>query len=121
MDSTRREVPTRDVWMEVHTPEDRIEGVVRVPANSRCRRIADLVWHADRGASGILHLANVTVYDKKTSSVRFRKNSLGINKQHVIYCFPVNQQAGEPHQVWDISESTGKAPMPPLSVPLNHN
>ncbi|MBI4057682.1 MAG: hypothetical protein HY399_09065 [Elusimicrobia bacterium] len=83
-----RETATRDIWVELWTNKERIEGIVRVPDNSRCRRIADLIWHADRGASGVLHLTKATVYDLKTEAVKFRKEVLGVNRQMVTFAAP---------------------------------
>ena len=117
-ETTQREVPTRDIWMEIYTPQERIEGAVRVPAHSRCRRIADLIWHADRGASGVLHLAQATVYDRKTSEIKFHKNSLGVNKSQVLFCFPMQRSAQENEPVWDIPEPASSLPKPPPPVNL---
>ncbi|MBI4052302.1 MAG: hypothetical protein HY400_07330 [Elusimicrobia bacterium] len=90
-----RESATRDIWVELRTNNERIEGIIRVPEDSRCRRIADLIWHADRGASGVLHLTKATVYDLKTEEVKFRKEILGINRQIVAFAAPLNGSAFE--------------------------
>ncbi|MBI4054888.1 MAG: hypothetical protein HY402_02005 [Elusimicrobia bacterium] len=97
---------TREVWVELRTPEERIEGMVKVPAHSRCRRISDFIWHADRGALGILHLANATVFNGQTNAVKFRKSALGVNKNQVIYFSLLNpEKEKDTQQVWDIQET----------------
>lgn len=80
---------TREVWIELRTASDRIEGIVRVPLTSRSRRIADVIKHADRDGSGILHLTKVTVFDLRTNAVKFHKRSLGVNRQSVIFAGPL--------------------------------
>lgn len=96
-----REMP-RDVWVELRTSTDRIEGLVRLPAQSKARRISDLLKVADRGESGVIHLMNVTVYDQATNAVKFRKRSLGVNKEMVIYASPLGAEEPALKKVFDI-------------------
>ena len=96
-----REMP-RDVWIELRTATDRIEGLVRLPAKSKARRISDLLKIADRGESGVLHLMNVTVYDQATNTVKFRKRSIGVNKELVIYASPLGAEEPMLKKIFDV-------------------
>ncbi|OGS04109.1 MAG: hypothetical protein A3G41_08230 [Elusimicrobia bacterium RIFCSPLOWO2_12_FULL_59_9] len=93
--------PTRDVWIELRTALHRIEGIVRVPSHTPCRRISDMIWHADRGASGILQLADAAVYGLDSNKVLFRKPILGVNKGSVLFVSPMAAES-EPSLVWEI-------------------
>ena len=76
---------TKDIWVELRTAGERIEGVVRVPKDARTRRISDILKLADRDQCGILHLLNVTVFDARSNAVRFHKRSMGINRDSVTF------------------------------------
>ncbi|MBI4425416.1 MAG: hypothetical protein HY554_16925, partial [Elusimicrobia bacterium] len=39
--------------------------------------------------SGILHLAQATVFDCRTNAVKFHKRSLGVSRQSVIFAAPL--------------------------------
>ena len=79
----------REVWIELRTSTERIEGVVRMKADARARRIADVLKQSDRDDSGVLHLVNATVFDTRTNQVKFHKRSLGVNRQQVTYASPI--------------------------------
>lgn len=96
-----REMP-RDVWIELRTATDRIEGVVRIPAGSKSRRISDVLQYADRGDNGLLHLMNATVYDQVTHGVKFKRRSLGINRNLILYASPLGAEEPALKKVFDI-------------------
>ncbi len=79
----------KEVWVELRTPTERIEGAVRMKVDARCRRIGDVVMQADRDGSGILHLVQATVFDAQTNAVKFHRSSLGISRQQVIFAAPL--------------------------------
>ncbi len=79
----------RELWVELRTASERIEGVVRVPASSRCRRIGDIIRQADRDDSGVLHLARAVVFDSRTNSVKFERRNLGVSRRSVIFASPL--------------------------------
>ena len=102
MERTPSNEAPRDIWVELRTETDRIEGLVRLPAKSKARRISDLLKIADRGESGVIHLMNATVYDAATNAVKFRKRSLGVNVDKVIYASPLGAEEPSVKKVFDI-------------------
>ncbi|MBI4669042.1 MAG: hypothetical protein HY747_07625 [Elusimicrobia bacterium] len=78
---------TKDVRVEIRTATDRIEGFVKIPAEAQnyCKRLSDILWYADRGGTGILTVANASVYDLKTSKLVTRQKLLGVSKSQVAY------------------------------------
>src|SRR3989338_6807236 len=67
---------TKDARVEIRTASERIEGVIRIPleAQNYCKRLSDIIWYADRGGTGILTIANASVYDLKTAKLIARQN-----------------------------------------------
>ncbi len=92
MDKPTARESARDVWVELRTATDRIEGVVRIPAKSKARRISDILKVADRGENGLLHLMNATVYDQATNTVKFKRRTLGVNKDLVVFASPLTAE-----------------------------
>lgn len=92
---------SRQQWIELRTQSERIEGIVVMPMGSKRRRIADILAEADRGHSGMLHLAEATVYDLQTNKVVFQKRSLAVNKALVLYAAPLSAHDTLPKKVWE--------------------
>lgn len=107
----------REVWVEMRTATERIEGAVRVKADARCRRIGDVVQAADRDGSGILHLVQATVFDAQTNTVKFHRSSLGISRQQVIFAAPL-EMPSDSNLGWNVppKQDRDRVPTPNLSI-----
>ncbi|MBI2070568.1 MAG: hypothetical protein HYT79_08175 [Elusimicrobia bacterium] len=90
---------TKDVRVEVRTSTERVEGFIKIPveAQNYCKRLSDVLWYADRGGTGILTVANASVYDLKTAKLITRQRLLGVAKAQVTY-FWLLPQDGEGEQ-----------------------
>lgn len=107
----------REVWVELRTSTERIEGAVRVAASGRCRRIGDVVGAADRDGSGILHLVQATVFDAQTNAVKFHRSSLGVSRQQVIFAAPL-EMPSDSGLGWNVppKQEVGRRPDPGLKI-----
>lgn len=107
----------REVWVELRTTTERIEGAVRMKADARCRRIGDVVKQADRDDSGILHLVQATVFDALTNEVKFHRSSLGVSRQQVIFAAPL-EMPSDSGLGWNLPPKRDKdtSPIPDLRI-----
>ncbi|MBI4064414.1 MAG: hypothetical protein HY401_08965 [Elusimicrobia bacterium] len=78
---------TKDIRVEIRTSSERIEGLIKIPSEAQnyCKRLSDILWYADRGGTGILTVANASVYDLKTAKLITRQKLLGVAKAQVTY------------------------------------
>lgn len=113
----RKDDRFREVWIELRTSTERIEGAVRVAASGRCRRIGDVVSAADRDGSGILHLVQATVFDAQTNEVKFHRSSLGVSRQQVIFAAPL-EMPSDSGLGWNLppKKDVGRQPDPGLRI-----
>ncbi|MBI4370148.1 MAG: hypothetical protein HY547_07960 [Elusimicrobia bacterium] len=97
---------TKDVGVEIRTASERIEGFIKIPAEAQnyCKRLSDILWYADRGGTGILTVANASVYDLKTSKLITRQPLLGVAKSQVTYFWLLGGDSASETQIVEISE-----------------
>lgn len=90
---------TKDVRVEIRTRSERIEGFIKIPAEAQnyCKRLSDILWYADRGGTGILTVANASVYDLASAKLILRQSLLGVAKSQVMYFWllPLEGEEGQ--------------------------